>query len=137
MTEGGKFSRVVGESFVRIGFSLTARVVESHYVGIISKQRGPQIMQEIQLLTREDIVEIVERELRGQFQALRDEMLGAFKGSVVDAVKGNLHEIVETIMGQELNTFRQEVLDALEQAVRQVTAERNLTEGDSEDDYRQ
>jgi len=94
-------------------------------------------MQEIQLLTREDIVEIVERELRGQFQALRDEMLGAFKDSVVDAVKGNLHEIVETIVGQELKTFRQEVLDALEEAVRQVTAERSFAEGDSEDDYQQ
>jgi DNA anti-recombination protein RmuC len=94
-------------------------------------------MQEIQLLTKEDIVEIVERELRGQFQALRDEMLGAFKHSVVEAMKSNLHEILETIVGQELKTFRQEVLDSLEHAVRQVTAERSLAEGDPEDDYRQ
>ena len=94
-------------------------------------------MQEIQILTRDDIVEIVERELREQFQALRNEMLGAFKDRVVDAMKGNLHEMVETIVGKELKTFRQEVLGALEQAVRQVTAERNSAEDDSEDDYEQ
>ncbi len=94
-------------------------------------------MQEIQLLTRDDIVEIVERELRGQFQTLRDEMLGAFKESIADALKGNLHEILETMVGQELKLFRQEVLGALEEAVRQVTAERSFQNGGSEDDYQQ
>ncbi len=116
---------------------MTARVLESHYVCIISEKRGLQTMQEIHLLTRDDIVEIVERELSGQFQALRDEMLGAFKDSVVDAMKRNLHEIVAMILGQELKTFRREVLDALEEAIRQVTAERSSAEEDSGDDFRQ
>jgi hypothetical protein len=116
---------------------LTASIVESNYVGIIREKRGLLIMQEIQILTRDDIVEIVERELRYQFQALRDEMLGAFKDSIVDTVKGDLHGIVESIVREELKVLRQEVLEALEEAVRQVTAEKGFPGGGSEDNFRQ
>ena len=94
-------------------------------------------MQEIQILTREDIVEIVERELRGQFQALRDEMLTTFREAIVDAIRSNFPEIMETIIGQELTSFRRQILDALEEAVRHITEERNFSCGDPEDDYRQ
>lgn len=115
---------------------MTACVLESHYEAIIREKRGRQIMQEIQLLTREDIVEIVERELRGQLLALRDEMLGKIQESIVDAVKNHLPEMLETIVAEELKAFRQEILDALHEAVRQVTEERSFP-GGSEDDYRQ
>ncbi|MBI4962258.1 MAG: hypothetical protein HY913_03190 [Desulfomonile tiedjei] len=94
-------------------------------------------MQEVQLLTREDIVEIVERELKGQFQAFRDEMLTAYREAVEDALRSNLSEIAGTIIGQELKSFRQEILDALAEAVRQVTEERSFSGEDPGDEFRQ
>jgi len=94
-------------------------------------------MQEIQLLTREDVAEVVERELRGQFQALRDEMLGSFREAVVDATRNHLYGMIETIIGQELKVFRQEILNALEEAVRQVSEDRAFPGGNSPDDYQQ
>jgi len=94
-------------------------------------------MQEVQLLTREDVVEIVERELRRQFQALRDEILGSFREAVVDATRNHLSGMVEMIVGQELKVFRQEILNALEEAVRQVSEDKAFPGGNSLDDYQQ
>jgi hypothetical protein len=95
-------------------------------------------MQEIQLLTREDIEEIMERELRGQFQALRDEMLGTVKEAILEAVRTNMPQMMETILKEELKGFRQEILAALDDALRQVTEEGAFPGGDDPgDDYRQ
>jgi len=94
-------------------------------------------MQEIQLLTREDIEEIVERELRGHFQTLRDELLGTVKETILEAVRTNMPQMMETILKEELKGFRQEILAALDDAVRQVTEDRAFPADDPGDNYRQ
>jgi hypothetical protein len=80
-------------------------------------------MQEIQLLTREDVVDIVERELREQFQLLRSELIESVKTGVIEALREELPTIVEAVVHVRLESLQRDILNALEDAVRQVTRE--------------
>lgn len=80
-------------------------------------------MQEIQLLTREDIVDIVEKELREQFERLRTELIQSVKTSVVAALREELPGIIQAAVDERLKSLHTDILNSLEDAVRQVTQE--------------
>ena len=93
-------------------------------------------MQEIQLLTREYIVDIVERELREQFQSLRVELIESVKRGVLEALREELPAIVEAVVHVRLESLQRDILNALEDAVRQVTRESSpATPEDLGDDF--
>jgi len=95
-------------------------------------------MQDIQLLTREDIADVVEHVLREQFHALRSELIESFNASFLETLREGLPGIVEAAVHERLESLQREVLTALEEAVRKVTQETSpSTPDDLGDDFHQ
>lgn len=87
-------------------------------------------MQEIQLLTREDIAEVVSHELREHLQTLQGELIESLKTGIVESLQDRLRTIVEAAVAERLESLQQEVLAALEEAVRRVIQEHPLAAPD-------
>jgi hypothetical protein len=77
-------------------------------------------MQQIQLLTREDVVEIIEREVRERLQPFRVEVLSAVREAVAEIVAAELPPVLEKALEVELSRFREEVVGTLRDALHSV-----------------
>lgn len=93
-------------------------------------------MQQIQLLTREDVVEIIEREVRERLHPFRTEVLSAVREAVAEIVAAELPAVVGKVLEGELTRFRHEVLTTLQEALRSVMGPDQPTpEADEYEDY--
>ncbi|MCA1960647.1 MAG: DUF1269 domain-containing protein [Desulfomonile sp.] len=94
-------------------------------------------MQQIQLLTREDVVEIIEREVRERLQPFRSEVISAVREAVSEVVAAELPLVLEKVLEAELSQFREEVLTSLQEALQTAMGpEQDAAEmEDVEEDY--
>ena len=91
-------------------------------------------MQHIQILTREDVAEIVKRVVDERFQDFRSELTSTVRKGLTDVIGTELPRALEGIMEPELSNLREEIVSALEQAIRKVIREPVIPEEDDEED---
>jgi len=93
-------------------------------------------MQQIQLLTREDVVDIIEREVRERLQPFRAEVLSAVRESVAEIVAAELPLVLEKVLEAELTLFREQVVGTLQEALRTVMEQAQpVAETEEYEDY--
>jgi SNF2 family DNA or RNA helicase len=93
-------------------------------------------MQQIQLLTREDVVEIIEREVRERLQPFRTEVLTAVREAVAEIVAAELPPVLEKALEVELSRLREEVVATLRDALHSVMGrEEPAAEAEDVEDY--
>jgi flagellar biosynthesis/type III secretory pathway protein FliH len=92
-------------------------------------------MQQIQILTREDVAAIVEQVVNERLQDFRSEVTSTVRESLTEVVRAELPQALADIMQIELSTLRGEIVRALEQAIRKVIQQPVVPQQEDEEDY--
>jgi hypothetical protein len=87
------------------------------------RQTGAALMKVVGLLTKEDVVEIFQEELRELMNGMRAQLAADVKAAVTEALASDLPRPLDEALDQGLKDLREKVIEGLRDAVRQVLEE--------------
>ncbi len=90
-------------------------------------------MQQIQIVTTDDVVQIVTGQLDERLKTFRGDMVSSVREILVEIIKAELPHALELVLQEELRAFRRKIVETLEDAVRAVVEERLSSRAYSDD----